>query len=104
MHFLQADDVRLHAVDRVGDFLNVIAVDELIVSGDVVSHDDERPLLRRKSDALWKTDELSLLAARGDARRRIDRLRRAFAAANGVDGENAIEKKEREDREDSEKP
>src|SRR6185295_1991694 len=91
-------------IDDGGDSLNVIAAIELVVTGDVVGHDEEGLPLRRKSGALGIADDLSLLAAREDARVGIDGLRPALAVAHRVDREEAVEKEEERDGEESEEP
>ena len=56
MHLLQGHDVRVEALDRLGDVPRMIAIGQLIVARDVVGHHDERPALRRKAGPLRKGD------------------------------------------------
>src|SRR6266545_4673617 len=102
MHFLQGYDVRMEALDRAGDLPHMIAVDQLIVARDVVGHDDERPALRRKTDALRKADGHAVLVPRQEAQVRIDRPWTALAGTDGVDGQETIEKDQQEDGEHAE--
>ena len=60
-------------------FAACVGVEQLVVALDVVGHDDERPLLRRKADSLREGDQPPRLVAREDAHRGIDRLRSALA-------------------------
>src|SRR6266550_7743066 len=92
MHLLQTDDVGTLLTDGFRNLADVIAVVDLIVAGDVVRHHDQRPRLRRISDALRKADDLTVLIASEKAEVRIDRLRFTFADAHCVDGEHAVGK------------
>src|SRR5581483_7573691 len=42
VHFLQADDIRLELIDRIRELLHMAAVEQFVVSRDVVRDDDER--------------------------------------------------------------
>src|SRR5687767_5215819 len=77
MHLLQGHDVRLDAPDRLGDVPHMIAVDQLVVAGDVPGHHDERSALR--------------LVAHLQPKARVDRTRTAIAGTDGIDGEDAVE-------------
>src|SRR5207248_11351557 len=60
-------------------------------------HHDQRPRLRRISDALRKADDLTAIVASQKAKVRIDGLRFALAAADRIDGEHAISEPQQQD-------
>src|SRR4051812_774456 len=102
MHFLQGHDVRVEALDRLGDVPHMIAVDQLIVARDVVGHHDERPALGRKTGPLRKADERAVLVARQQAQARVDRPWPALAGTDGEDEEDPVENGHEEEGERAE--